>query len=315
MHLVIRNVMRVQTTVADKIEFLGVGLHAGRPARLTVLPADANTGILFRRTDVSENNVISAIWSNVNQEPLNTRLINDHGVSVSTIEHLMAAFAGTGVHNAIVEIDGPEVPILDGSAAPFVRKIVKTGLRQMNVTLRAIKVLKQIEVSDGAARAALTPAENLQIAFHIDFPDPAIGRQDKVLNMANGAFVRELCDSRTFCRNADIEFMHGQGLALGGTLSNAVVVDHDRVLSPGGMRHADEPVRHKMLDALGDLYTAGAPILGRYTGIRAGHAMTNKLLRALFDRPDAWEWVDVDAATAAQLPGVGVKVEDLARVA
>lgn len=305
----------MQTTVANKIEFLGVGLHAGQPAKLAVLPAEANTGIVFRRTDIQENNEISAIWSNVNQEPLNTRLVNEHGVSVCTIEHLMAAFAGTGLHNAVVEIDGPEVPILDGSSAPFVRKIVETGLKSLNAPLRAIKVLEHVEVIDDEVKASFSPAQNLQIAFHIDFPDPAIGRQDKVLNMANGAFVRELCDSRTFCRNADIEFMHGQGLALGGTLSNAVVVDHDRVLSPGGLRHADEPVRHKMLDALGDLYTAGAPILGRYTGVRAGHAMTNKLLRALFDRPDAWEWVEVDAATAAYLPGVGVKPEDLDRVA
>jgi len=305
----------VQTTVANKIEFLGVGLHAGQPAKLAVLPAEANTGIVFRRTDIQENNEISAIWSNVNQEPLNTRLVNEHGVSVCTIEHLMAAFAGTGLHNAVVEINGPEVPILDGSSAPFVRKIVETGLKTLNAPLRAIKVLEHVEVIDDKVKASFSPAQNLQIAFHIDFPDPAIGRQDKVLNMANGAFVRELCDSRTFCRNADIEFMHGQGLALGGTLSNAVVVDHDRVLSPGGLRHADEPVRHKMLDALGDLYTAGAPILGRYTGVRAGHAMTNKLLRALFDRPEAWEWVEVDAATAAYLPGVGVKPEDLDRVA
>ena len=305
----------MQTTVANKIEFLGVGLHAGQPAKLAVLPAEANTGIVFRRTDIQENNEISAIWSNVNQEPLNTRLVNEHGVSVCTIEHLMAAFAGTGLHNAVVEIDGPEVPILDGSSAPFVRKIVETGLKTLNAPLRAIKVLAHVEVIDDEVKASFSPAPNLQIAFHIDFPDPAIGRQDKVLNMANGAFVRELCDSRTFCRNADIEFMHGQGLALGGTLSNAVVVDHDRILSPGGLRHADEPVRHKMLDALGDLYTAGAPILGRYTGVRAGHAMTNKLLRALFDRPDAWEWVEVDAATAAYLPGVGVKPEDLDRVA
>lgn len=305
----------MQTTVANKIEFLGVGLHAGQPAKLAVLPAEANTGIVFRRTDIQENNEISAIWSNVNQEPLNTRLVNAHGVSVCTIEHLMAAFAGTGLHNAVVEIDGPEVPILDGSSAPFVRKIVETGLKTLSAPLRAIKVLEHVEVIDDEVKASFSPAQNLQIAFHIDFPDPAIGRQDKVLNMANGAFVRELCDSRTFCRNADIEFMHGQGLALGGTLSNAVVVDHDRILSPGGLRHADEPVRHKMLDALGDLYTAGAPILGRYTGVRAGHAMTNKLLRALFDRPDAWEWVEVDAATAAYLPGVGVKPEDLDRVA
>jgi UDP-3-O-[3-hydroxymyristoyl] N-acetylglucosamine deacetylase len=161
----------------------------------------------------------------------------------------------------------------------------------------------------------LSPATTLQISFEIDFADAAIGRQTKTLSMANGTFVRELCDSRTFCRQADVDAMRANGLALGGTLMNAVVVDGTQVLSPGGLRHSDEAVRHKMLDALGDLATAGAPILGRYTGVRAGHGLTNKLLTALFDQPDAWRWVTCDVATAARLPGVGVKPADLALVA
>jgi UDP-3-O-[3-hydroxymyristoyl] N-acetylglucosamine deacetylase len=227
----------------------------------------------------------------------------------------MAALAGCGVHNVLVDIDGPEVPILDGSAASFVRGIVEVGLRRLSAPLRAIKVLHDVSVSHGDATATLSPSTTLQIDFEIAFDDAAIGRQKKTLNMANGAFVRELCDSRTFCRSADVDAMRANGLALGGSVENAVVVDGDQVLTPGGLRHADEAVRHKMLDALGDLYTAGAPILGRYTGTRSGHALTNKLLRALFAQPDAWRWVDCDVKTAARLPGVGVSMADLDAVA
>ena len=175
----------------------------------------------------------------------------------------------------------------------------------------AIRVLMPVEVRDGDAVARLEPADMLEIDFQIDFAEAAIGRQTKRLNLANGAFVRELSDSRTFCRQIDVDAMRANGLALGGTLENAVVFQGDQVLSPGGLRHADEPVRHKMLDALGDLSLAGAPILGRYTGIRAGHAMTNRLLRALFAQPDAWERVEVGAQTLGKLPGVGVIAADL----
>ncbi len=258
---------------------------------------------------------MAALWHDVTVSPLNTRLMNSDGVTVSTIEHLMAALSGCGVHNVLVDIDGPEVPILDGSAAAFVRGIVAVGLRPLSAPLRAIKILQEVTVRDGSASARLSPATTLQIDFEIDFADAAIGQQHKTLNMANGTFVRELCDSRTFCRSADVDAMRANGLALGGTIENAVVVDGAEVLTPGGLRHADEAVRHKMLDALGDLYTAGAPILGRYSGHRAGHAITNKLLRALFARPDAWRWVECDAATAARLPGVGVSMADLDAVA
>ena len=305
----------MQTTLNTQIAFDGVGLHSGQPARLVLRPAVAGTGIVFRRVDLSGDTSIPAIWSNVIQEPLNTRLENASGVSVSTIEHVMAALAGTGVHNVICDIDGPEVPILDGSSVEFVRKIVTSGLRRLGAPLRAIEIREIVEVHHGDAYARLSPATSLQIDFEIDFPDAAIGHQEKTLNMANGAFVRELCDSRTFCRNSDVDAMHKAGLALGGTYENAVVVDGDRVLSPGGLRHSDEAVRHKMLDALGDLYTAGAPILGRYTGHRAGHALTNKLLCALFDTPTAWRWVNCDASIAARLPGVGVNIADLSVVA
>jgi UDP-3-O-[3-hydroxymyristoyl] N-acetylglucosamine deacetylase len=227
----------------------------------------------------------------------------------------MAALAGCAIQNAIIEIDGPEVPILDGSAAPFVAGILQAGILPLDAPLRAIVVKKQITVRDGAAFAQLDPADMLEIAFEIEFAEAAIGRQAMVLNMSNGAFVRELSDSRTFCRNSDVIAMRERGLALGGTLENAVVFDGNRVLSPGGLRHANEPVRHKMLDALGDLALAGAPILGRYTGHRAGHAMTNALLRALFADPSAWALQDLAQPIFGKLPGIGVHQGDLPQLA
>jgi UDP-3-O-[3-hydroxymyristoyl] N-acetylglucosamine deacetylase len=177
----------------------------------------------------------------------------------------------------LVDIDGPEVPILDGSSRKFVEGLLAAGIREQSAPLYAIEVLRDVEVRDGLALARLEPAPALEIDFAIEFDDAAIGSQRKSLNMANGAFVRELSDSRTFCRESDVEAMRAQGLALGGTFENAVVVNGADVLSPGGLRHKDEAVRHKMLDALGDLSLAGAPILGRYTGYRAGHAITNRL--------------------------------------
>ena len=289
-----------------------MGLHSGRPARMTVRPASADYGIWFKRTDVTNRDpMVPARWDAVEPSQLCTLITNEAGVSVSTIEHVMAALAGCGIHNALIEIDGPEVPILDGSAVPFVAGFLARGRRALDVPVHAFRILEPIEVRDGTAYARLDPSEMLEIDFRIDFTDPAIGRQEKTLNMANGAFVRELADARTFCRQSDVDMMRAKGLALGGTLENAVVVDGDRVLSPGGLRHADEPVRHKMLDALGDLALAGAPILGRYTGNRAGHAMTNRLLRALFARPQAFRLVEVGANTGCKLPGAGLSRGDL----
>ncbi len=283
---------------------------------MTIHPASADYGIWFRRADILLGDaMIPARWDAVEQTALCTRVLNDSGVSVSTIEHVMAALAGCGVHNALIEVDGPEVPILDGSAAEFVRGILRAGVIAQGVPARAIEILKPVVVSRGEARAELTPDTELRIDFHIDFDDAAIGRQSKMLDMANGSFVRELCDSRTFCRRADVDAMRANGLALGGTLDNAVVVDGDTVLTPGGLRHEDEAVRHKMLDALGDLALAGAPIRGCYTGIRAGHALTNELLRVLFADPTAWRFVECTPKQAARLPGAGVHAAEIPAVA
>lgn len=299
----------MQTTIATKAQFRGVGLHSGASVRLAILPAPADHGIVFVRTDLG-GATIPARWDHVTPSQLCTLLDNGQGATVSTVEHVMAALAGTGITNAVVQVNGPEVPILDGSSAPFVQGILAAGIRrQPHAPLRAIRVLRPVEFQQGLGFARLSPAEHLGIDFEIDFTDAAIGHQEKSLDMANGTFVHELMDSRTFCRQSDVVQMQENGLALGGTYLNAVVVDGDKILSPGGLRHSDEAVRHKMLDAMGDLALAGAPLLARYTGNRAGHAMTNKLLRALFAQPDAWEWVTVTPDMARQLPGAGVVAE------
>jgi len=303
----------VQTTIRSAVTFKGVGLHSGAPVRMTIHPASANYGIWFRRTDIdSLDPLVPARWDAVMPSRLCTLIANRAGATVSTIEHVMAAMAGTGLHNALVEIDGPEVPILDGSAAPFVSAIMARGLRELAAPVRALRILAPVEVREGVAVARLEPgADTLDMQFDIDFTDRAIGRQAKRLTLANGAFVHELSDSRTFCRRADVETMQANGLALGGTLDNAVVVDGERVLTPGGLRHADEPVRHKMLDALGDLALAGAPILGRYVGQRAGHALTNRLLRELFRHPEAFRVVELGREAESLLPGAGLSLDDL----
>ncbi len=301
----------MQKTMKSKISFVGTGLHSGKPVTMHIHPSDVNTGITFVRTDITDrNNVIPANYLAVNDTQLCTRICNDAGVEVSTVEHIMAALAGTGLNNAQIDIDGPEVPIMDGSSLVFVREILTAGLFDQHAPVRAIRILRDIEIRFDDVVARLSPADNLEIDFAIDFEDAIIGKQQKTLNMANGTFVRELSDCRTFGRKRDVDALRAMGLALGGSLDNAIVVEGDKILNPAGFRRADECVRHKMLDALGDLYLAGAPIMGRYTGNRAGHRATNELLRALLAQDDAWEWVTCDAKLEHDLPGSDLKTSD-----
>jgi UDP-3-O-[3-hydroxymyristoyl] N-acetylglucosamine deacetylase len=301
------------TTVRHATSFVGTGLHSGRLVRMTVRPAEGG-GIRFRRIDVTDrDNVVPARYDRVSDTTLNTRLTNAAGVSVSTVEHLMAALAGTGVWNAVIDLDGPEVPIMDGSAQRFVQKILQTGITRYPGPMRAIRVLRPVRVEMNGASASLSPAPVLQIGFEIDFDEAAIGRQARSLEMSNGAFVHELSDCRTFCRRSEVEALQAHGLALGGSLDNAIVVDGAKVLNPGGLRRSDEFVRHKMLDALGDLALAGAPIIGAYRGDRAGHGVTNALLRRLFATHGAWAEVALDAEAAMMLPGAGLTETDLRR--
>ena len=306
----------MQTTVRKAITIHGKGLHSGAPAVLRILPASANYGIWFRRVDITDrDSLIPALYDYVNDTRLCTRIANDAGVEVSTIEHLMAALSGTGVHNALIDIDGPEVPIMDGSAEPFVAAIMKTGVVALDAPVRAIRMTKPVSIRVDDVEVSLEPSETLEIEFEIDFEDQAIGAQHKALNMSNGSFVRELSDCRTFCLNRDVQMMQSIGLAQGGGLDNAIVVDNGTVLNPEGFRRADECVRHKMLDALGDLYLAGRPILGRYTAKRGGHRTTNLLLRELFAHPECWELVECDPHQNDNLPGAHIRPDDLRRSA
>lgn len=305
----------MQGSLRKTAVFTGSGLHSGRAVRLAVHPAPAGHGIRFRRTDLPGRPEIPALWTHARPAALCTLLSGEGGAEIATVEHLMAALAGTGIHNALIDVDAAELPILDGSAALYVRRFLAAGIRRLPQPVRALRILRPVCVTEGAAMARLDPCPpgrpGFSIAFDIAFPGTVIGEQSYSLDLANGAFLRELSDCRTFCRLQDVEQMRARGLALGGTLDNAVVIDGETVLTPGGLRRPDEPVRHKMLDALGDLALAGGPILGCYTGIRAGHALTGRLLQTLFADLDSHAWQEMAAADTARLPGFGIGASDL----
>ena len=284
----------MQRTLARKARLSGIGVHSGMPATATILPAPCDTGVRFVRLDVGKgDNLIDARFDGVTDTALCTCIGNDNGVKVSTIEHLMAALAGCGIDNALVEVDGPEVPIMDGSSKPFLAALLSAGTVEQDEPLRAIRILKPVRVTRGDKTAELLPADHFEIEYDIDFEDSAIGKQHRVERFTGDAFIRDYADSRTFCTLGDVEALRKIGFARGGTLQNAIVVDNGRVLNREGLRHRDEFVRHKMLDAVGDLALAGVPIIGRYRGVRAGHDMTNRLLRALFADPTAWRYEEV----------------------
>lgn len=281
----------MQSTIAKSLAFTGVGLHGGKPVRMTLRPAPAGSGVRFCRVDLTDRDqIVPAAFDAVVDTRLCTVLGNAEGATVSTVEHLMAALGALGVDNLLIDVDGPELPIMDGSSQPFLDAILAVGLTAQAAPRRALRVLEPVSVARGDARAELRPADAFEVAFEIAFDDAAIGRQTHALRVTPAAFAIELADCRTFVRMGEIEALRAAGLAKGGGLHNAVVVDGPRVLNPGGLRRADEFVRHKALDAVGDLALAGAPILGAYRGVRAGHALTNELLRALFARPAAWRW-------------------------
>lgn len=278
-----------QHTVRSPALFAGVGVHTGEYTRVSVRPAATGAGIVFVRTDVRDrDNRVPVSGEAVCKTQLGTVITNAAGVTVSTIEHLMAAFAMLGVDNALVEVDGPEMPIMDGSSAPFVRILDRAGLRPQEAPRRYIEILEAVEVVEGDKRAALTPADGFEVAFEISFPTAAIGRQAIDMAMDEKAFREELADCRTFGFLREVEALRAMGLARGGSMENCVVIDGDRVLNPEGLRREDEFVRHKALDAIGDLYVLGAPILGRFEGELAGHGLNNALVRALLARPQAW---------------------------
>ena len=279
---------REKTLVAPAI-IAGVGVHTGQRVRLAVRPAPPGTGIVFVRTDVSDrDNRIPVSGDAVIDARLNTMIENAAGVRLSTIEHLMAAFCALGVVNAVVEVDGPELPILDGSALQFVQLLDRAGFRRQSAPVRYIEILKPIRVDEGDKSAMLLPCDRYEMRFEIDFPTPVIGNQVVDFVVDEDTFRNEIMAARTFGFAHEVEALRQAGLARGGSLENAVVIDGDEILNPGGLRMEREFVRHKALDAIGDLYVLGAPLMGRYEGVKAGHAINNKLVRALLAQPDAW---------------------------
>ena len=278
-----------QHTLKGPAIFAGVGVHTGAYVRVSCRPAPTNTGIVFVRTDVADrDNRILAAGEAVTKTQLGTVIENAAGVTVSTIEHLMAALVMSGVDNAIVELDGPEMPIMDGSSLQFVQILDRAGVREQDAPRRYIEILAPIEVVDGDKRASLTPSNRFEVAFEIAFSSAAIGRQRVDLPMDARAFRDELADCRTFGFLHEVEALRAMGLARGGSMENAVVIEGDRVLNPEGLRRPDEFVRHKALDAIGDLYVLGCPIIGRFEGVLAGHGLNNQLVRALLAKPAAW---------------------------
>ncbi len=287
-----------QRTLKAAIDCVGVGVHSGRRVSLTLRPAEAGVGIVFRRTDLGLD--FPARFDRV----IDTRLCTVLGVpgqptsQLGTVEHLMAAFSGCGIDNVIAEIDGPELPIVDGSAAPLVFLIDCAGVVEQDAPRREIEILRTVRVAEGEAFAELRPGgPGFRMAMSIDFRAAVIGRQALTLRLTADSFRREIAEARTFTDAADIEHLRKAGLAQGGSLANAVVVDSARVLNPGGLRRPDEFVRHKLLDAVGDLALAGAPLRGRFVAHRSGHTLNNRLLRALFADASAWRMVG-DAAPA-----------------
>ncbi|MFN3314757.1 MAG: UDP-3-O-acyl-N-acetylglucosamine deacetylase [Hyphomonas sp.] len=290
-----------QRTLAKPVSCAGVGVHNGERARLDLQPAPAGSGIVFVRTDTAPGTGrIEAHAENVSDTQLGTTLTNEHGVSVAVVEHLLAAIAGLGIDNLIIGIDGPEVPIMDGSSSVFYEMMMLAGLKTQGALRRRIRVLERVEVSDGPKRASLSPVadDSLTLRARIEYADPTIGVQQMALRLVPGIFARDLAFARTFGFARDVEMLRSMGLARGGSLDNAIVIDETGIMNPGGLRIEDEFIRHKMLDAVGDLMLAGAPIAGAYDAVQPGHSINNILVRTLLQTPSAWCWEEADLVTS-----------------
>lgn len=289
-----------QRTLKQSVRATGIGLHGGQKVYMTLRPAPANTGVVFRRVDLDPVADIPAQAALVTETTLGTTLSQRAG-KVATVEHLLSALAGLGIDNLFVELSAAEVPIMDGSAAPFVFLLQSAGIEEQQAAKRFVRVIKPIEVADGDKWARLSPFNGYRINFEIDFDHPVFKThpQRAALEFSTTAFLREISRARTFGFMRDIEYLRSRDLTLGGSLDNAIVLDNYRVLNEDGLRFKDEFVRHKILDAIGDLYLLGASLIGEYSGFKSGHAINNQLLRALIDRPDAWEEVCFDEQRVA----------------
>ena len=296
--------MQMQQTIERPAVCAGIGVHSGEKARLVLKPAPVGTGVVFRRTDLDASDItIHAHADAVSDTRLGTTMTNEAGVSVAVVEHLMAALAGMGIDNLIIDIDGPEVPIMDGSSAVFCELLLQAGLKKQSAPRRRIRILETVEIIDGPKRATLSPSDDavLTLRARIEYDDSVIGIQQMALRLAPGMFARDLAFARTYGFARDVEMLRANGLARGGSLDNAVVLDDGAVMNPEGLRAEDEFVRHKMLDAVGDLMLAGAPIAGSYDAVQPGHALNNALVRKLLATPSSWCW-ETDADIEAEMP-------------
>ena len=283
-----------QRTLKNIIRATGVGLHTGEKIYLTLRPAEPDTGIRFRRVDLDQPVTIDATPENVGETTLSTTLVQD-GVKISTVEHLLSALAGLGIDNALIDVSAAEVPIMDGSAGPFIFLLQSAGVQEQNSPKQYIRIKKKVRVEDddGEKWALFEPFNGFKVTFSIDFEHPAFKDHLKTatIDFSSTSFVKEVSRARTFGFLKDIEFLRENNLALGGSLDNAIVVDDDKIINEDGLRYADEFVKHKILDAIGDLYLLGYSLIGEFRGCKSGHALNNKLLRTLLDDKDAWEMV------------------------
>lgn len=281
-----------QRTLRNAIRATGVGLHTGEKVYLSLKPAPADTGIVFRRVDLDPPVEIEAVAENVGETTLSTTLVKD-GVRVSTVEHLLSAMAGLGIDNAYVELSASEVPIMDGSAGPFVFLLQSAGIEEQDAAKQFIRIKKEVTVKEGDKIASFLPFNGFKVSFGIDFDHPVFrGRKiDACMDFSTTSFVKEISRARTFGFMHEIEFLRTQGLARGGSVDNAIVVDEYRILNEDGLRYEDEFVKHKVLDAIGDLYLLGNSLIGEFKAYKSGHALNNAVLRALIEQTDAWEVV------------------------
>ncbi|MGH8482444.1 MAG: UDP-3-O-acyl-N-acetylglucosamine deacetylase [Nevskiaceae bacterium] len=301
-----------QRTLKNSIRATGVGLHSGQKVFMSLLPAGPDTGVIFRRVDLEQPMEIPAYALNVGATELASTLMKD-GVKVATVEHLMSAIAGLGIDNCVVELSAPEVPIMDGSSGPFVFLIQSAGIQEQDAPKRFVRIKQPLQVQDGDKYARFEPYEGFRVSFSIDFRHPVFktSRQTATIDFSTTSFVKEVSRARTFGFMRDVETLRSRNLALGGSLDNAVVLDEYRVLNNEGLRYEDEFVRHKILDAIGDLYLMGHSLIGSYTAYKSGHQLNNNLLRALIADPRAWEEVtfqDESKAPIAYVRGLAAVV-------
>ena len=282
-----------QKTIREEVDFEGVALHSGQNVKICIKPADPDHGIVFKRIDLKTNNLVYPNFMNVTNTSLNTTVENEYGVKVSTIEHLMGALFGLGIDNALIEIDNEEVPILDGSAREFIKKIILSGIKKSNSPIKIIKINKRIEYKEGSRVITVEPSTlSLDIDFELKYKNPIIGNQRNKVKVYEDDLT-DVYDSRTFCLYEDIEFIRQKGLAKGGSLDNAVVVKDHEILNSEGLRNEKEFVNHKILDCIGDLYTSGYRIIASITCSQGGHYLTNQLLRKVFEKKDNFSIIEI----------------------